>query len=576
MNDAAALTPGCGRVPVWAPHADTLEVDTSGTRIPMETAGGGWWVAPEPLPDGTDYAFIVDGEGPFPDPRSPFQPAGVHGPSRTWTPSLRPCPRTSKRDILGNVFYECHVGTFTPDGTLDAAIERLGYLADLGVTTVELMPVAAFPGEAGWGYDGVGLYAVHAPYGGPDAYLRFVDAAHGLGLAVCQDLVLNHLGPEGNYLAPYGPYFTARHATPWGDGFNLDGEDAQPVREYLIGAATRLVEVFGVDALRLDAVHAIIDDSEQHLLAELSDRVRQGPRPCVLIAESDLNDYTMVEPTEVGGKGMDAQWNDDIHHALHVEFTGETHAYYADFATPGTLEKVYRKVFFHDGTHSSFRGSAWGRPVPDRIERRRFVAFTSNHDQVGNRAIGDRPQARLTPAQAAGEAALVLLSPFTPMLFMGEEWAASTPFQFFTDFPDPHLASAVSEGRLQEFAGHDWDTIYDSPPVVPDPQAPSTLEASRLNWQERSGAAHGRMEAWYRRLIKVRESIKDAGSWLRRSDDLIVLERGDLTCYVSRAATAQDLPDTGRIIAHFGNDEAPVGRLAAGATVLTWAGAGDL
>lgn len=556
MTSPPNLTPGCARVPVWAPRAERLELDVDGEHRAMVAADGGWWLAPDPLPDGVDYAFIVDGRGPFPDPRAAWLPHGVHGPARTWTPPAR-LSRPARR-VLGDVIYEMHVGTFTPSGTLDAAIERLDHLVDLGIGTVELMPVAAFPGTNGWGYDGVGLYAIHAPYGGPEAYCRFVDAAHERGLAVCQDLVLNHLGPEGNYTGQFGPYFTSRHSTPWGDGFNLDGSDSATVRDYLIGAAQRLITVFDVDALRLDAVHEIIDDSRPHLLQELSDKVR-SPRGVTLIAESDLNDYTMVEPTAMGGMGMDAQWDDDIHHALHVEFTSETHAYYSDFAAPGALEKVYSRVFFHDGTHSTFRDRAWGRPVPDSIERRRFIAFTSNHDQVGNRALGDRPQQRLTLAQAAGEAALILLSPFTPMIFMGEEWAASTPFQFFTDFPDPDLARAVSEGRRTEFAGHGWDELYAEAPEVPDPQEEATLRASQLRWDERRDDDHRAMEEWYRRLITLRRGIDACASRLTRTDTLITLEREGLICYVSLSDLAQPLPhraDT-TILASFGHDGPP-------------------
>ncbi|MBD3688815.1 malto-oligosyltrehalose trehalohydrolase [Nanchangia anserum] len=573
MREADSYSPGCDRVPVWAPHTTRVDLALGERRVAMESSGNGWWLAPEALADGTDYAFVLDGQGPFPDPRSRWQPHGVHGPSRTWTPPT--APTTCERDVLGHVIYELHVGTFTSEGTLDAAIARLDYLRDLGVATVELMPVAAFAGDAGWGYDGVGLYAVHHAYGGPEAYRRFVDAAHARGLAVCQDLVLNHLGPEGNYLAPFGPYFTSRHATPWGDGFNLDGPESAPVREYLIGAALRLVRDFGVDALRLDAVHAIADDSPTHLLAELANRIdevrAQTGRTITVIAESDLNDYTMVTPTAEGGMGMDAQWDDDIHHALHVEFTGETQAYYEDFATPGALEKVYRDVFFHDGTYSSFRGRTWGRRVPATIDRRRFVAFASNHDQVGNRASGDRPQAHLSPARLAGEAALVILSPFTPMLFMGEEWACSTPFTFFTDFPDPALAQAVSEGRRREFADHGWDEGEDAP-RVPDPQDPRTRAAAVLAWDERDEDAHARMERWYRRLIAIRADIGDADSELKRRDDLITLRRGPYTCYVSLTDVRLPLTDVERshVIASFGQDPAdsPT-QLNAGATLIT-------
>lgn len=556
------LRPGCGRVPVWAPTADRIDLVTPAGSVPMERGDEGWWLAPEPLPDGTRYRFAVDGSGPFPDPRAVSLPDGVHDVAETWTPPPLPSDLPN-HTVLGNVLYELHVGTFTPEGTLDAAIERLPHLVELGVTTVELMPVAAFPGQRGWGYDGVALYSVHSAYGGPAAYRRFVDAAHAAGLAVCQDLVLNHLGPEGNYLAQFGPYFTSRHETPWGDGFNLDGPDCGPVRGHLIGAAYHLVRAFGIDALRLDAVHEIVDDSPYHLLAELSDRVGAleddlGHR-VTLIAESDLNDYTMVCPTSAGGKGMDGQWDDDIHHALHVAFTGETHGYYKDFAEPGALAKVYTDVFFHNGTFSTFRDCPWGKPVPADLDRSRFVGFSANHDQVGNRAIGDRPQAKLSPEHAAGEAALVLLGPFTPLIFMGDEWYPSTPFQFFTDFQDPQLASGVSEGRLHEFSGHGWSQIYSGPVTVPDPQDPDTMEHSRLNWDEAHAGDHARMEAWYRTLIRLRGTLEGTPAALEQTPDLITLRRGDVTCLVSMTEDSRSLPQDlvdGRVLASFGADPA--------------------
>jgi maltooligosyltrehalose trehalohydrolase len=515
---------GPSRPRVWAPGATAVDLhlpsatdgDPAGHR--MTRRDGGWWEAPVELPDGTDYAFRVDGGDPRPDPRSPWQPHGVHGPSRTfdaaaftWTDE-----DWSGRDVRGAVVYELHVGTFTDAGTLDAAVEHLDELVALGVDVVELMPVAAFPGVHGWGYDGVALYAVHDPYGGPAALQRFVDAAHARGLAVCLDVVHNHLGPSGNYLAVFGPYFTDRHETPWGEAVNLDGPDAEEVRAFVVDSALRWLRDFHVDALRLDAVHELKDDSPRHVLAELADAVtalsEQVGRPLSLIAESDLNDASMVTPTAEGGLGMTAQWADDVHHAIHATVTGERHGYYVDFGPLEVLEKVLTRVFRHDGDFSRFRGRDWGRPVPPGTDARRFVVFSQDHDQVGNRALGDRPSEGVDAGGLAISAALVLLSPFTPMLFMGEEWGARTRWQFFTDHAEPELAEAIRRGRTAEFGGHGWEEIYGGPVAVPDPQAPSTVTASRLDRSERDRAEHARMLRWYTDLIALRRAEPDLTS----------------------------------------------------------------
>ena len=511
-------------IAVWAPNARAVEIvavaDGASLREPLRAGSDGWWRWDrDPGAYGVlDYGFRLDGGSVLPDPRSAWQPRGVHGPSRFWAgepladrdPSWRG-PRAGAGS-LGGVIYELHVGTFTAEGTLDAAVSRLDHLVALGVDVVELMPLAAFPGRRGWGYDGVGFYGVHDAYGGPDALVRFVDACHAHGLGVCLDVVHNHLGPDGNYLAQFGPYFTDHHDTPWGWAVNLDDELSSVVRGFIIDAVHRWFEVFGVDALRLDAVHQLKDDSPVHFLAELSSSVAvlsaSLDRPLDLIAESDLNDPRMVTPVADGGLGMSAQWADDVHHALHVALTGETQGYYADFAAPDALTKTLTGAFFHDGTFSTFRGRAWGAPV-DRsgISGHRFVAYLQTHDQVGNRAIGDRIGASLTPRQQAIGAALYLLSAFTPMVFMGEEWAASTPWQFFTDFEDTDLGQAVSEGRRAEFASHGW-----SAEDVPDPQASSTRDASVLQWVELSDPQHAEMLRWYRELIALRRTEPDLAS----------------------------------------------------------------
>ncbi|MGI8328717.1 malto-oligosyltrehalose trehalohydrolase [Actinomadura scrupuli] len=516
---------------VWAPEAERVEVEIlpgpgAGARREMRPAGRpGWWAADVAAAGpGTDYGFYLDGDGPLPDPRSPRQPHGVHGPSRVhdhegfaWTDRL-----WRGRPLAGSVLYELHVGTFTPEGTFDAAIGRLGHLVRLGVDVVELMPVAAFPGRHGWGYDGVHLWAVHEPYGGPDGLKRFVDACHGRGLAVALDVVYNHLGPSGNYLSRYGPYFTEAHQTPWGAAVNFDQPGSDEVRDFVVGNALMWLRDYHLDGLRLDAVHAINDQRAVHLLEELAAevaglRARAG-RELFLIAESDLNDPRLVTSRESGGYGLDAQWSDDFHHALHSALTGERQGYYGDFGSMAALAKVLTRVFFHDGTWSSFRGRRHGRPVDLlRTPGHRFLGFLQNHDQIGNRAAGDRLSASLTADRLKTGAALLLTSPYSPMLFMGEEWGATTPWCYFTDHLEPELARAVTEGRRREFARHDWGAISEGRPEgtddgagpaveVPDPQAVDTFRRSVLDWTEPEEPRHRELLEWYQALIALRRA----------------------------------------------------------------------
>jgi maltooligosyltrehalose trehalohydrolase len=407
--------------------------------------------------------------------------------------------------LSGSVLYELHTGTFTAEGTFDAAITRLDYLRELGITTIELMPVAAFPGHHGWGYDGVNLWAVHDPYGGPDGLKRFVDAAHARGLAVLLDVVYNHLG-AGNRLADFGPYFTTVYSTPWGSAVNLDQPGSDEVRAFLIGNALMWLRDYHLDGLRLDAVHALRDTRAVHFLEELADDVQaleaRVKRELTLIAESDLNDPRMVTAGEAGGYGLDAQWSDDFHHAVHATITGERDGYYTDFASMAALAKTYTRVFFHDGTWSSFRGRTHGRPVDVlRTPGHRFLGYLQDHDQIGNRAVGDRITAGIPADLAMVAAGLVLTAPFTPMLFMGEEWAAGTPWQYFTDHIDPDLARAVADGRRQEFAAHGWATED-----VPNPQDEATFLNSKLDWPERHREPHATMLSWYRQLIALRHA----------------------------------------------------------------------
>jgi len=497
------------RIGVWAPGHERVEVEAGGGVHPMHPEDGGWWWSPDlPVDHGDRYAFRVDGSEPLPDPRSLHQPEGVNGPSAlyrhdrfTWTDGA-----WTGRPLPGAVVYELHVGTFTPEGTLDAAAARLDHLVELGVTHVELLPMAAFDGTHGWGYDGVHLGAVHQPYGGPDALKRFVDRAHGAGLAVLLDVVYNHLGPSGNHLARFAPYFTETHQTPWGPAVNLDAPGSDEVRRWIIDNAVGWLRDFHIDGLRLDAVHALVDERARHVLEELSDEVDALAaalgRPLTLIAESDLNDPRMVTPREAGGLGIHAQWSDDFHHALHTLLTGERQGYYGDFGSIATLAHTLTDVFLHDGRWSSFRERHHGRPVDrERTAGWRFLGYLQDHDQVGNRAVGDRVSASLSDGLLRIGAALMLTSPFTPMLFMGEEWAASTPWQFFSSFPDPELGRAVSEGRRGEFSRHGWDAED-----VPDPQDPGTRDASVLRWDERDEPGHAAMLAWYRDLIALRRA----------------------------------------------------------------------
>ena len=575
------------RVPVWAPAAQTVELYLPGQDrlVGMIPVPGGWWTAPFDLEPGTDYAFRVDGSPNRPDPRSALQPDGVHGPSRTvdpdtwrWTDQ-----NWAGKDLRGSVIYELHVGTFTPEGTLDAAVSRLGHLVDLGVDIVELMPLAAFPGKAGWGYDGVGLWAVHEAYGGPDALARFVDAAHNAGIGVCLDVVYNHLGPSGNYLSVFGPYFTPAHHTPWGEAVNYDHNGSHQVRAFVIDSALRWLRDFHIDALRLDAIHEIKDDAaaaatpQRHVLAELSDAVAalsiELGRPLSLVAEADLNDVGVITPTseeppaKVPSLGMTAQWADDVHHALHVRLTGEDQGYYGDFAEVGAWAKAYGRAFLHNGTWSTFRERNWGAPVPEDTDPRRFVVFGSDHDQVGNRAVGDRPSVILDDAALAATAALVLLSPYTPMLFMGEEWGTRTPFQFFTDHEEDDLARSVSEGRVREFAGFGWDADE-----IPDPQAAATVEASRLRWSELDEAEHARVLAWYQALTTLRRNL----DWSQRTawpqvdeiDDVLMVTYDDIVVAANLSGQERPAPALTTVLLSWDPFDAAAPSLSPGQTLI--------
>jgi len=527
---------------VWAPSARRVDAVVDGVARQMYRDERGWWyVEVEGAGPGSRYGFSLDGGPVRPDPRSRSQPDGVHGLSQVVDTSRFEWSDAEWRGISprGLILYEMHIGTFTPEGTFDAAVRRLDHLVELGVTAVEVMPVAEFPGARGWGYDGVDLFAVHHAYGGSEGLMRFVDACHGRGLGVVLDVVYNHLGPSGNYLPEFGPYFSDRHQTNWGSAVNFDGPGSDEVRRFVIDNARTWLEDYHFDGLRLDAVHAIFDDSALHILEELADSVdalaAHVGRPLFLIAESDRNDPRLVRERPAGGYGLDSVWADEWHHALHAALTGERDGYYADFGSLELLGKALRQAWVYDGTWSSHRQRRHGRS-PAGLAGHRFVVFTQNHDQVGNRAGGERLAALVGEGRLKAAAALMLTSPFTPMVFQGEEWAAGTPFQYFTDHDDPELARAVTEGRRNEFVQFGWN-----PKSIPDPQSPSTFERSNLDWQELEKDAHAGILDWYRTLIALRRRHPELSNPRPKSVEVkadeaegtIVVRRGAITVAVN-------------------------------------------
>ncbi len=547
---------------IWAPKIKKLAVKVDGITYPMRGPDGqGWWRAEvNDAAPGSDYGYVIDDDRTcYPDPRSAWQPRGVHGQSRvydhsvfSWTDAGFEAP-----PLAESVIYELHVGTFTPEGTLDAAIGKLNYLVDLGITHVELLPVASFAGNHGWGYDGVALYSVHEPYGGPDALKRFVNAAHGRGLAVLLDVVYNHFGPVGNYTGKFAPYLTEAHHTPWGGAVNLESSWSHQVRRFFCDNALMWLRDYHMDGLRLDAVHAFVDRSAIHFLEQIATEVEalevESSRRLVVIAESDLNDPRIVAPRDAGGFGNDAQWSDDFHHALFgVLCPTQRTGYYADFGSLGQLADALERVFVYDGIYSGYRNRIHGRPVGD-LSRHKFLGYIQNHDQVGNRAVGDRISHIAGMERAKVAAALVLMSPFVSMIFQGEEWAASSPFQYFADHDDPAMARAVSEGRRKEFAAFGW-----TPDEVPDPESRETFERSKLRWDEQAQARHAEMLAWYRELIRLRRvtpclndgepgqtrvSYDEQDRWLR-------MERGSIAvcCNLGNGEHGFPVPEGGRVI----------------------------
>jgi maltooligosyltrehalose trehalohydrolase len=536
---------------VWAPNSERVDLQLGSTRIAMQPAEHGWWTVDVPAAQAdADYAFSLDGAPPRPDPRSSWQPAGIHGASRRvdhaafhWSDADWNPPALS-----GGVVYELHVGTFTREGTFSAVIDRLDHLVDLGITHVELMPVQEFSGVRGWGYDGVDLYAPHHAYGGPHGLKTLVDACHARGLAVVLDVVYNHLGPAGNYLGEFGPYFTDRYKTPWGAAVNLDGRGSDEVRRFLCDNALMWLRDYHMDGLRIDAVHALFDQSAVHFLEQLALEAealqRELGRQLVLIAESDLNDPRLCRRRALGGYGLQAQWNDDFHHALHALLSGERRGYYADFGSIADVATALRDGFVYGGRYSQFRGRSHGRTVGD-LDGNAFIGFLQNHDQIGNRARGERSAQLMSRGRLAIGAALVFTAPFVPMLFQGEEWGASTPFLYFTAHEDPGLGRRVREGRRREFAGFDRRREE-----VPDPQAEATFERCKLDWSEVDRAPHAELLEWHRSLIRLRRGTPALTDGRRDLIDVhfderarwLVVARGPIAVACNLAEHTQQIP----------------------------------
>jgi maltooligosyltrehalose trehalohydrolase len=483
-----------------------------GPTAAMTADGDGYFTATvEGIRAGARYLYRFPDGRERPDPASLGQPDGVHGPSEVVDlAAIAPSSRGPGTELRRLVFSEIHLGTFTPGGTAESAVRRFRDLRDAGFTAVEVLPVAAFPGNRNWGYDGVLPYAAHVAYGGARGLSRLVDGAHAQGLCAFLDVVYNHFGPEGNYLGEFGPYLTSRHKTPWGDAINYDGEDAAPVRRYIIENALRWVSSAGggFDGLRLDAVHGIVDDSKVHVLRELQEAVqreaRETGRTIHVIAESDLNDPRLVEPVEKNGYALDAAWADDFHHALHTALTGESKGYYRDFAKPivdplDALVIAIREGWYYSGRHSEHRGRKHGTPAA-HLPGRRFVVFAQNHDQIGNRARGDRLVELTSPGGARIAAALTALSPGLPLYFQGEEWAAPEPFLYFVSHGDEALVEAVRKGRREEFK-----SFGDFGGEVPDPQAEETFLKSRIGWERRSSREGQAALRWHTALLALRK-----------------------------------------------------------------------
>jgi maltooligosyltrehalose trehalohydrolase len=535
---ANRLSSGEWQFLLWAPHVDKASIHLLGSaeqivdmdRVGTDQADRGYHCAVIEAPEQTRYLYRLDGSRELPDPASRFQPEGVHGPSQLVDPNTF---EWTDKDWTGvplerSILYELHVGTYTSEGTFEALFGHLDDLASLGITTIELMPVAQFPGARNWGYDGVFPFAPQNTYGGPAGLHRFVNSAHAQGLAVALDVVYNHLGPEGNYLAAYGPYFTNRYRTPWGEAINYDGACSDEVRRYFIENALYWLEQYHFDALRLDAIHGIFDFSALHFLAELKSSVaelsRRLGRQIYLIAESDLNDSRIILPRQQGGYEMDAQWSDDFHHSLHTLLTHEKVGYYKDFGRVSHLARTLGDGWYYSGQYSKYRQRKHGNS-PRGISSSHFVVCNQNHDQVGNRAAGERLSALVDVEALKLAAGVTLLSPFVPMLFMGEEYGETAPFQYFTSHLDADLVEAVRRGRRDEFKAFGWEGL------VPDPQDQTTFRRSRLQHSLKAHKPHAMLLRFYKKLIHIRkeQNLGVPGEWCVRQagDSALLLCRKD-------------------------------------------------
>ncbi|HEX3718209.1 MAG TPA: malto-oligosyltrehalose trehalohydrolase [Verrucomicrobiae bacterium] len=537
-------------VRVWAPIPKNVELQLSSRRLAMSREASGWWTAEiSSLDADGDYGFVLDGEGPLPDPRSGSQPHGALGFSHrvqhnafTWSDAGWQAPPLSSA-----VFYEMHVGTFTPAGTFEAAIEKLDHLVALGVTHLELMPVNEFAGDRGWGYDGVNLFAPHHAYGGPEGLKRLVNACHVKHLDVILDVVYNHFGPAGHHWKKFAPFFKPGYATPWGPAINFDDAQSDDVRRFFCDNAIQWLRDYHFDGLRLDALHAIVDLSAEPFLEQLAAEVKeleaQVGRHLSLIAEDGRNDPRILRSRGRGGFALHAQWNDDFHHSLHSALTGERTGYYRDFGSIADLAKALRNAYVYDGRYSEFMQRRHGRP-PTGLDGHRFLAYLQNHDQIGNRAIGDRSGRLMSVGKLKIAAALIFTSPFLPMLFQGEEWAASSPFLYFCDHEDQELAKAVREGRRKEFAAFGW-----KPEEIPDPQSPETFARSKLDWTELAAPTHADLLAWHKQLIRLRRAerplsdgrLEEVRTHFSEEDRWLLVERGEWTIACNLASKPASL-----------------------------------
>ena len=539
---------------VWAPRAQVVKVQM-GSEAPLPMQGPnnrGWWTLCAEAKPGTDYAFLLDDDATaYPDPRSDWQPHGVHAASRLyeqsafhWTDNHWHTP-----PLDSGVIYELHIGTFSREGTFDGAVAHLDHLAELGVTHVEVMPINEFAGDRGWGYDGVLLFAVFESYGGPDGFKRFVDACHAKNLAVILDVVYNHFGPVGNYTGRFGPYLTDKYHTPWGAAVNFNEGGSGEVRRFFVDNALMWLRDYHCDGLRLDATHEYIDRSAVHFMEQLSSEVaRLGTtlnKKFVLIAESDLNDPKFVRPVEAHGYGMDAQWSDDFHHALFTLLWNDPgRGYYDDFGSMDDLVKSLKAAFVYDGRYSNYRHHVHGRPV-EGLSAHRFLGYIQNHDQVGNRATGERLE-HLVGLEASKVAiGLVLTAPFVPMLWMGEEFAASSPFLYFADHEEEEMRRLVSEGRKRDFAAFGWDESQ-----IPDPEAPETFERSKLDWNETHEGEHGEMFEWVKSLIHLRRTCVDLNDGdfhhlqvnCTADEQGLIMQRGSMRVLLQLGEEAMEVP----------------------------------